>query len=145
MFFFFKQKTAYDMRISDWSSDVCSSDLHHIRSIAESIHIDFNGVTQIAVDQNGAIPRHLHGRGDIVIELAFAVDDFHRPAAKHIGWANEHGITDAIGYRYGFLPAASDTIFRLLELQLVDQCGKPLAILDRKSTRLNSSHKCAYR
>src|SRR3546814_5259031 len=37
-FFFFKQKTAYEMRISDWSSDVCSSDLadlpgnaHHAR------------------------------------------------------------------------------------------------------------------
>src|SRR3546814_5763498 len=33
--FFFKQKTAYEMRISDWSSDVCSSDLwrapHHSR------------------------------------------------------------------------------------------------------------------
>src|SRR3546814_12824079 len=28
--FFFKQKTAYEMRISDWSSDVCSSDLHCI-------------------------------------------------------------------------------------------------------------------
>src|SRR3546814_14237901 len=28
MFFFFKQKTAYEMRISDWSSDVCSSDLY---------------------------------------------------------------------------------------------------------------------
>src|SRR3546814_3055707 len=27
VFFFFKRKTAYDMRISDWSSDVCSSDL----------------------------------------------------------------------------------------------------------------------
>src|SRR3546814_7356838 len=27
LFFYFKQKTAYDMRISDWSSDVCSSDL----------------------------------------------------------------------------------------------------------------------
>src|SRR3546814_20618088 len=27
--FFFKQKTAYEMRISDWSSDVCSSDLHY--------------------------------------------------------------------------------------------------------------------
>src|SRR3546814_10242405 len=27
-FFFFKQKTAYEMRISDWSSDVCSSDLN---------------------------------------------------------------------------------------------------------------------
>src|SRR3546814_10920300 len=29
VFFFFKQKTAYEMRISDWSSDVCSSDLRH--------------------------------------------------------------------------------------------------------------------
>src|SRR3546814_2162380 len=29
-FFFFKQKTAYEMRISDWSSDVCSSDLPSI-------------------------------------------------------------------------------------------------------------------
>src|SRR3546814_11312473 len=30
IFFFFKQKTAYEMRISDWSSDVCSSDLSHM-------------------------------------------------------------------------------------------------------------------
>src|SRR3546814_7418798 len=30
LFFFFKQKTAYEMRISDWSSDVCSSDLRGI-------------------------------------------------------------------------------------------------------------------
>src|SRR3546814_6659274 len=30
-FFFFKQKTAYEMRISDWSSDVCSSDLNLCR------------------------------------------------------------------------------------------------------------------
>src|SRR3546814_5578454 len=30
-FFFFKQKTAYEMRISDWSSDVCSSDLRRPR------------------------------------------------------------------------------------------------------------------
>src|SRR3546814_9422282 len=30
--FFFKQKTAYDMRISDWSSDVCSSDLEQVAS-----------------------------------------------------------------------------------------------------------------
>src|SRR3546814_3498251 len=32
LFFFFKQKTAYEMRISDWSSDVCSSDLFMARS-----------------------------------------------------------------------------------------------------------------
>src|SRR3546814_10564887 len=32
-FFFFKQKTAYEMRISDWSSDVCSSDLAETKVI----------------------------------------------------------------------------------------------------------------
>src|SRR3546814_9815489 len=32
MFFFFKQKTAYEIRISDWSSDVCSSDLPRAKS-----------------------------------------------------------------------------------------------------------------
>src|SRR3546814_10267881 len=33
VFFFFKQKTAYEMRISDWSSDVCSSDLRKLLDI----------------------------------------------------------------------------------------------------------------
>src|SRR3546814_5142326 len=37
LFFFFKQKTAYEMRISDWSSDVCSSDLVNINEIREAI------------------------------------------------------------------------------------------------------------
>src|SRR3546814_4696905 len=40
MFFFFKQKTAYELRISDWSSDVCSSDLnrnHHAIFLACTI------------------------------------------------------------------------------------------------------------
>src|SRR3546814_7979304 len=35
MFFFFKQKTAYEMRISDWSSDVCSSDLRAATASAD--------------------------------------------------------------------------------------------------------------
>src|SRR3546814_7195908 len=37
-FFFFKQKTAYEMRISDWSSDVCSSDLGRIEFAGELHH-----------------------------------------------------------------------------------------------------------
>src|SRR3546814_4141323 len=36
LFFFFKQKTAYEMRISDWSSDVCSSDLIRQLLLAEA-------------------------------------------------------------------------------------------------------------
>src|SRR3546814_5158776 len=38
--FFFKQKTAYEMRISDWSSDVCSSDLAHEGFAAQPALLD---------------------------------------------------------------------------------------------------------
>src|SRR3546814_9739995 len=38
LFFFFKQKTAYEMRISDWSSDVCSSDLKQRFTVAIAQH-----------------------------------------------------------------------------------------------------------
>src|SRR3546814_1531002 len=37
LFFFFKQKTAYELRISDWSSDVCSSDLGIVGIVAGSV------------------------------------------------------------------------------------------------------------
>src|SRR3546814_6190631 len=45
IFFFFKQKTAYEMRISDWSSDVCSSDLSR-----KMQQIEENGETKQAED-----------------------------------------------------------------------------------------------
>src|SRR3546814_15580233 len=53
-FFFFKQKTAYEMRISDWSSDVCSSDLFALKQAKAAIDVagkDF----QKAVDDPGAL------------------------------------------------------------------------------------------
>src|SRR3546814_17241208 len=44
LFFFFKQKTAYEMRISDWSSDVCSSDLEISSAIVAALR-DMTGIT----------------------------------------------------------------------------------------------------
>src|SRR3546814_9851552 len=48
-FFFFKQKTAYEMRISDWSSDVCSSDLLEVDALAR--HIEPAVEVRVAGDQ----------------------------------------------------------------------------------------------
>src|SRR3546814_10140053 len=48
-FFFVKQKTSYEMRISDWSSDVCSSDLSRIRKQAS--------VEQLRVRHLGSLPQ----------------------------------------------------------------------------------------
>src|SRR3546814_17047823 len=57
-FFFFKQKTAYEMRISDWSSDVCSSDLGEPLTLGE-VEVTFVpaghvlGSAQIVLDWRG--------------------------------------------------------------------------------------------
>src|SRR3546814_10251731 len=40
MLFFFEQKTAYEMRISDWSSDVCSSDLMTLQPDLDAVYVD---------------------------------------------------------------------------------------------------------
>src|SRR3546814_3437702 len=55
-FFFFKQETAYEMRISDWSSDVCSSDLCNARASR-------NGLAPRPPDRGGTrAPRPLRPR-----------------------------------------------------------------------------------
>src|SRR3546814_10719179 len=47
LFFFFKQKTAYDVRISDWSSDVCSSDLIHALT-RDQVQCTFNASVDLS-------------------------------------------------------------------------------------------------
>src|SRR3546814_5592432 len=65
-FFFFKQKTAYEMRISDWSSDVCSSDLMrntHLPARVSEPHSETAYTTDCALDfmrKRGAQPWALH-------------------------------------------------------------------------------------
>src|SRR3546814_4729959 len=68
VFFFFKQKTAYEMRISDWSSDVCSSDLvpcdaaDHRRAAALGRFREGTGGTGDEVGEAGAV-RERRGEG----------------------------------------------------------------------------------
>src|SRR3546814_3060329 len=71
--FFFKQKTAYEMRISDWSSDVCSSDLAAVQGVAAGRH---------------KRPVHRAGgwRRDVVVGVACA-----QPAGAIAGLGDCHG------------------------------------------------------
>src|SRR3546814_4224542 len=65
-FFFFKQKTAYEMRISDWSSDVCSSDLRNPPETAAPRRAPAQEQTAVAVradppnqTQPSSLPIHM--------------------------------------------------------------------------------------
>src|SRR3546814_5499597 len=74
IFFFFKQKTAYEMRISDWSSDVCSSDLISTKPASAptkacTIHANRNSTTPSSAIPHSQMPiaqRRISegGRGD---------------------------------------------------------------------------------
>src|SRR3546814_10529114 len=64
-FFFFKQKTAYEMRISDWSSDVCSSDLRGLLDIMLA-----RRAARVDVDRHQSL-----GRVDHQITAGFQLDD----------------------------------------------------------------------
>src|SRR3546814_19085450 len=67
--FFFKQKTAYEMRISDWSSDVCSSDLWKGGEIARSEKSDGAEIAQRECHGEGERHQerlHKHGAVDMV-------------------------------------------------------------------------------
>src|SRR3546814_11203530 len=62
LFFFFKQKTAYEMRISDWSSDVCSSDLP---TPASGVH----DITELDQTWAGAAGDMVSTTGDLQVFL----------------------------------------------------------------------------
>src|SRR3546814_7410971 len=54
--FFFKQKTAYEMRISDWSSDVCSSDLNRFFVVLGALVLVFAGLWAVRTTPIDALP-----------------------------------------------------------------------------------------
>src|SRR3546814_15243388 len=80
-FFFFKQKTAYEMRISDWSSDVCSSDLAGPRR-----HHDY------AVGQKDSLLDGMRYEDDC---LAFAVPDSQQLRLQQVAGLN---VECAVGF-----------------------------------------------
>src|SRR3546814_6876328 len=64
-FFFFKQKTAYEMRISDWSSDVCSSDLWAIGAVQGRTNISaYISKFKNLQTQAAGLPPNADGDGD---------------------------------------------------------------------------------
>src|SRR3546814_4635678 len=118
-FLFFKQKTAYEMRISDWSSDVCSSDLFVVAGATTA-------VTVVLAHQGDAAVRLVCLDPDVVRALLRGRELAHFRVAGLVRTAVVHRVGGLLGelhVQVGVAGATGDG---------EDQ--------DRKSTRLNSSH-----
>src|SRR3546814_9909493 len=128
MFFFFKQKTAYEVRISDWSSDVCSSDLLELRVIGVGIG-SRNRDRKVADRLDQTIELHtLQNR------VARVDDQTRTRIISWIGVAIEIGRSRVI---------ALDTLVPTAITVNCEAIGHTRALaIDRQNTSLNSSHHC---
>src|SRR3546814_2592492 len=125
-FFFFKQKTAYEMRISDWSSDVCSSDLREktrlttVRNFGISGFIEqddaeaWQGIQRVA---QGPVGRRLTAKYQAQLGIVHP-DDFEGGGDVYAGFSRD------------------DAQWAWWKRYAEGMGGQS----DRKSTRLNASH-----
>src|SRR3546814_5666150 len=122
MFFVFKQKTAYEMRISDWSSDVCSSDLRNAGILLADLAVVLFLVLQ-------AFGRRVLGQHRLEIQdlakLHVAVVERVRPFDDRV--EGQRALAQAQDHR---VAARLDAL----------RDGDLALAADRQSTRLNSSH-----
>src|SRR3546814_7079070 len=83
MFFFCKQKTAYEMRISDWSSDVCSSDLLPPTAIGK----DFRGLDGLLgrAPSGGGVQLSLYGLAGVILAPEEGVEVNLRLEERRVG------------------------------------------------------------
>src|SRR3546814_6615159 len=138
--FFFKQKAVYEVRISDWSSDGCSSDL------LQRVAIELERERRLApiVEQCITQARHRRQR-QAPRETAPGRD--HAPSVQDLGYICGHkpgNVKDRHPWCQTVAPAPSPRAGREFARhdRLGADCGlaRRIPALDRKSTRLNSSH-----
>src|SRR3546814_9682004 len=127
IFFFFKQKTAYEMRISDWSSDVCSSDLLDIGGIMHRLY-------PVTLHRPGFMKREgpARRRQRFHHQPVFVEGE----AAAGRGWRDIAGMVNDL--EHAWLAVDRQAIEAARRSGRAKRQRRRPA--DRKSTRLNSSH-----
>src|SRR3546814_9493022 len=128
--FFFRLKTAYAMRISDWSSEGCSSDLHEV--VALDAHL---GAGRLEIQDEDLVGRdiqhdRLARRGPRHHERRLGLAQSRRRLAS-----DEGGVLGSLGFAMDLVVAAQQIVGHLSISK--NPTRRPT---DRKSTRLNSSH-----
>src|SRR3546814_5112272 len=141
-FFCFKQKTAYEMRISDWSSDVCSSDL------GDSFDVDRDHPAPVIVRHGRQVPPYRDARivaqqVDRAVVAVYPIGD-----RRHLIWPGDVELdgrpVQFLGHRLSRLQFAVGNDDMHIGTRKGPRHAAPDAT-DRKSKHLNYSHYCAHR
>ena len=86
-----------------------------IAAVGEGVDIDLDGVFQERIQQHRAGAGNLHGVGHVTPEAVQVMDDFHGPAAEHIGGPDHQRIADVAGDGLGLFVRPGEAVFRLFQ------------------------------
>src|SRR3546814_9322974 len=154
--FFFKRKTAYELRISDWSSDVCSSDLPVDRA-HRAVELDPEGrlLARIGERETGAGEdvrlealdrllehRDVHRR-DVPLALQTELIDFGLLGSGEARTRDEVRNAQTARNDRGQIRCERTAVARQVDRARLD--ARRIGSIDRKSTRLHSRHSCSNR
>src|SRR3546814_3445214 len=148
VFFFFKQKTAYEMRISDWSSDVCSSDLRAVAQarlgyLPENCPL-YPEMTVLEHLDFAAELRALHGAARLAaVRRAMAATELLEKATQRIatlsrGYRQRVGVAQAILHQPKVLILDEPT--NGLDPSQIRQLRSPIKRLAEHATAIFSTH-----
>src|SRR3546814_3631129 len=143
IFFFFKQKTAYEMRISDWSSDVCSSDLAEFqKGKPRLLNIFASWCVPCAAEAPQLAVLKEAGVAIDGIAIRDSREDLDRFLAR---WGNPYArigsdVDSSVQIALGSSGVPETFVIDGKGMIVYQHIGAIRKEQDRKSTRLNSSH-----
>ncbi len=100
----------------------------HIGAVANAVHVDLDGVREIAVQQHGRIVRHLDRFAHVAFEIRLLMHDLHGAAAQHVARPHHHRIADLLGELHRLGRRARGAVGRLAQLELFEQLLEALAV-----------------
>ncbi|AEM40103.1 hypothetical protein KVU_0264 [Ketogulonicigenium vulgare WSH-001] len=114
-----------DASFFDMLHDTCNM---HTGAIAQGVNVNLGRARKIAVQQHGAVARHLHGDADIAVQLIHIAHDFHRAATQHVRRADHQRKADAACDFQRFGVRMGDAVDRLFQTEVFNQLLETLAV-----------------
>ena len=97
-------------------------------AVTDGVHVDLDGVAQVAVDQDRVVAGDLHGLADVLPQTRRVVDDLHATTAQHVGRAEQNRVADGLSHGFHFFRRPAQAVGRLAQVDVVEQLLEALAV-----------------
>ena len=114
--------------------NACFFDVFHdarnvdVFTVAKCVDVNFGRASEVAVQENRAVPRNNHSFGDVAFELRLIAHDFHRTATQNVGRTDHQREADVSSDCKRLFVGRRDAVHRLFQAQTVHEVLEPFAV-----------------